>query len=159
MEWNVPSAEWKWCGSDGAVPFARSAKRAAGLRSTPQRSAYAAANACPRTATSSVFIAVIAAEIQRGSRRIAPILGRSHNNLDILLSLCHNIYMSITKKQIAKYKEMSRKGFQASREQLCVVRVEKPIAESVRKSIEDELGVPVSLSAAINETLRRLSAK
>ena len=38
--------------------------------------------------------------------------------------------------------------------QECVVRVQKPIADLVRNSIESELDVPVSISTAVNKALR-----
>ena len=36
----------------------------------------------------------------------------------------------------------------------CVVRIEKSVADRVRLSVECELGVPVSISTAVNKALR-----
>ena len=41
-----------------------------------------------------------------------------------------------------------------NKSQECVVRVEKPIADMVRLSIECELSVPVSITTAVNRALR-----
>ena len=43
--------------------------------------------------------------------------------------------------------------------QQCVVRVEKPIALRVKKFIEYELDVPVSISTAINKALHEYLEK
>ena len=56
--------------------------------------------------------------------------------LDILTFLLQNTYMKSTQKLPT-----------------CVVRVEKPLAEDVRLSIERELNVPVSISIAVNKAL------
>ena len=44
--------------------------------------------------------------------------------------------------------------YMENKSQECVVRVEKPIADRVRLSIECELGVPVSITTAVNKALR-----